>query len=87
VLRLAISQMIAERAGQPLSLLVLDEIFGSLDEAGACTSSAAAPAGRRFPQVILITHIEQVREGLDRVIRVDFDPARSASVVRTTPPH
>src|SRR2546428_310348 len=33
VLRLAISQMIAERAGQPLSLLVLDEIFGSLDEA------------------------------------------------------
>src|SRR5439155_1358743 len=32
VLRLAISQMIAERAGQPLTLLVLDEIFGSLDE-------------------------------------------------------
>ena len=31
-LRLAISQMIAERAGQPLSLLVLDEVFGSLDE-------------------------------------------------------
>ena len=31
-LRLAISQMIAERAGQPLSLLILDEIFGSLDE-------------------------------------------------------
>src|SRR5438046_10744514 len=30
VLRLAISQMIAERAGQPLSPLVLDEIFGSL---------------------------------------------------------
>ena len=32
VLRLAISQMIAERAGQPFSLLILDEIFGSLDE-------------------------------------------------------
>src|SRR2546430_17161878 len=32
VLRLAISQMIAERAGQPLSLLVLDEIFGSLHQ-------------------------------------------------------
>jgi len=28
VLRLAISQMIAERSGQPFSLLVLDEIFG-----------------------------------------------------------
>ena len=83
VLRLAISQMIAERAGQPLSLLVLDEIFGSLDETrrlhvvGLLRRLAA-----RFPQVILITHIEQVREGLDRVIRVDFDPARGASVVR-----
>src|SRR3989442_13030531 len=32
VLRLAISQMIAERAGQPLSLLMLDEIFASLDK-------------------------------------------------------
>jgi GNAT superfamily N-acetyltransferase len=31
-LRLAISQMIADRAGQPLSLLFLDEILGSLDE-------------------------------------------------------
>ena len=46
-LRLAISQMIAERAGQPLSLLVLDEIFGSLDEdrrgRRASTCSAAWP--------------------------------------------
>ena len=32
VLRLAISQMIAERSGQPFSLLMLDEVFGSLDE-------------------------------------------------------
>src|SRR6185503_15364558 len=32
VLRLAVSQMIAERSGQAFSLLVLDEVFGSLDE-------------------------------------------------------
>ena len=32
MLRLAISQMIAERAGQSFSLLVLDEVFGSLDD-------------------------------------------------------
>ena len=31
-LRLAISQMIADRAGQSFSLLVLDEVFGSLDD-------------------------------------------------------
>src|SRR6266851_3289941 len=83
VLRLAISQMIAERAGQPLSLLVLDEIFGSLDEARRVhVVGLLRRLADRFPQVILITHIEQVREGLDRVIRVDFDPARGASVVR-----
>src|SRR5438128_1007145 len=83
VLRLAISQMIAERAGQPLSLLVLDEIFGSLDESRRQhVGGLLRRLADRFPQVILITHIEQVREGLDRVIRVDFDPARGASVVR-----
>ena len=83
MLRLAISQMIAERAGQPLSLLVLDEIFGSLDETRRLhVVGLLRRLADRFPQVILITHIEQVREGLDRVIRVDFDPARGASVVR-----
>ncbi len=83
VLRLAISQMIAERAGQPLSLLVLDEIFGSLDEARRQhVVGLLRRLADRFPQVILITHIEQVREGLDRVVRVDFDPARGTSVVR-----
>ena len=83
VLRLAISQMIAERAGQPLSLLVLDEIFGSLDETRRRHVLALLRRlGDRFPQVILITHVEQVRDGLDRVIRVEYDAGRGTSVVR-----
>ena len=83
VLRLAISQMIAERAGQPLSLLVLDEIFGSLDESRRQhVLSLLRRLGDRFPQVILITHIEQVRDGLDRVIRVSYDATTGSSVVR-----
>src|SRR5205809_986738 len=83
VLRLAISQMIAERAGQPLTLLVLDEIFGSLDEGRRQhVIGLLRRLADRFPQVVLITHIEQVREGLDRVIRVDYDAARGTSVVR-----
>ena len=83
VLRLAISQMIAERAGQPLSLLVLDEIFGSLDDSRRQhVVSLLRRLGDRFPQVILITHIEQVREGLDRVIRVEYDATQGTSVVR-----
>jgi len=35
--------------------------------------------------VILITHIEAVREGFDRLIRIDRDPARRISVMREDP--
>jgi exonuclease SbcC len=83
VLRLAISQMIAERAGQPLSLLVLDEIFGSLDESRRQhVFGLLRRLADRFPQVVLITHVDQVREGLDRIIRVDYDAAGGTSVTR-----
>jgi exonuclease SbcC len=83
VLRLAISQMIAERAGQPLSLLVLDEIFGALDETRRHNVlRLLRRLGDRFPQVVLITHIDQVREGLDRVIRMEYDGAAGAVVIR-----
>jgi len=85
-LRLAISQMIADRAGQPLSLLVLDEIFGSLDEERrASVLDLLRSLADRFPQVILITHIESVREGFDRVVRVDYDVERGAARVRDEP--
>ena len=73
-LRLAISQRIAERAGQPLSLLVFDEIFGSLDEdRRMAVMELLRNLADRFPQVILITHIDSVRESFDRVIRLSFD--------------
>jgi exonuclease SbcC len=79
--------MIAERAGHPLTLLVLDEIFGSLDDARRQqVVSLLRRLADRFPQVILITHIEQVRDGLDRVIRVEFDPARGTTMVRDDTP-
>src|SRR4051812_24824624 len=82
VLRLAISQMIADRAGQSFSLLILDEIFGSLDDTRrANVVDLLRRLNDRFEQVIVITHIEQVREGLDRVLLVRFDEARGASVV------
>jgi exonuclease SbcC len=85
VLRLAISQMIAERAGQTFSLLVLDEIFGSLDEVRRHNVvELLRRLQDRFEQVILITHIEAVREGLDRVITVDYDEETGSSLVRTS---
>jgi exonuclease SbcC len=85
-LRLAISQMIAERAGQPLSLLILDEIFGSLDEdRRSAVVDLLRSLADRFPQVILITHIDSVREGFDRVVRVGFDQASGIATVRDEP--
>ena len=85
VLRLAVSQMIAERSGQAFSLLVLDEVFGSLDETRRFNVLELLRAlGDRFEQVILITHIESVRDGLDQVISVRYDPSLAASVVQQT---
>jgi DNA repair protein SbcC/Rad50 len=82
VLRLAISQMIAERTGQPFTLLILDEVFGSLDESRRHhVVDLLRRLHDRFEQVIVITHIESVRDGLDRVLAVRYDEARGASVV------
>jgi DNA repair protein SbcC/Rad50 len=82
VLRLAVSQLIAERSGQPFSLLVLDEVFGSLDEQRR--SNVVELLRRlqdRFEQVIVITHIDGVRDGLDRVFEVSVDEQTGRAVV------
>ena len=85
-LRLAISQMIADRAGQPLSLLIFDEIFGSLDdERRRAVIDLLRSLADRFPQVILITHIDSLSEGFDRVVRVGFDLASGVATVRDEP--
>lgn len=82
VLRVAISQMIADRSGHPLSILVLDEVFGSLDvDRRENVIGLLHGLSDRFEQVILITHIETVRDGLDRIIRVSYDERSGASVV------
>ncbi|MDQ3556357.1 MAG: SMC family ATPase, partial [Gemmatimonadota bacterium] len=83
VLRLSLSQMIAERAGHPLSLLILDEVFGSLDVARRDNVvQLLHHLEDRFEQVILITHIEGIRESLDQVLRVEFDERSGTSRVR-----
>ena len=83
VLRLAISEMIAERAGQAFSLLVLDEVFGSLDESRRQNVVGLLQRLHdRFAQIILITHIESVREApVDRVITVSYDDEAGMSRV------
>jgi len=82
VLRLAISEMIAERAGQAFSILILDEVFGSLDEVRRLNvMDLLRRLQDRFEQVILITHVELVREGLDHMVSVRYDEENGTSRV------
>lgn len=84
VLRLAISQMIASRAGHSFGLLILDEVFGSMDDTRRSNVVELLRAlNDRFEQVIVITHIGPVRDGLDHVIQVSYDENRDCSVVTT----
>ncbi len=86
-LRLAVSQMIAERSGQKFSLLVLDEILGSLDEVRRHRVVGLLQRLQdRFDQVILITHIEALGQLMDREIVMHYDAATGASVVRGRTP-
>lgn len=81
-IRLAISQIIAQRSGKSLSLLVLDEIFGSLDEARrANVIYLLRSLTGHFEQVILITHIDDIRDNIDNVINIEFDPERGCSKI------
>jgi exonuclease SbcC len=81
-LRLAVSQMIAERAGHPLSLLILDEPFGSLDTTrrGNVLSLIRRLRGV-FEQVLLISHVDETREAVDHAIEVFYDESEGRSTV------
>ena len=69
------------------ALLVLDEVFGSLDEERrAAVVDLLRSLADRFPQVILITHIGSVREGFDRVVRVELDSKNGIASIRDEAP-
>lgn len=73
-MRLALSHMLAERAGQSFSLLVLDEVFGSLDENRRVNVLTLLDRlGSQFEQIIVITHLEDIREGVQYLYSVDYD--------------
>jgi exonuclease SbcC len=83
VLRLAISQMIADRSGQSFALLILDEIFGSLDvDRRLRVVGLLRRLLSRFEQIIVLTHIEDTRDDMDHKINIALDDRTGHSVVR-----
>lgn len=81
-LRIAISQLVAQRAGgNTSSLLVLDEVFGSQDiERRERILEALNRLQGMFQQILLITHMEDIHERVPNMLRVIEDGARNASI-------
>lgn len=78
-LRLALSQMLAERSNQSFSLLILDEIFGSLDHGRRNNVILLLEKLRaRFEQIIIITHVEDLKDLVEHLIYIDYDEASRA---------
>jgi len=70
-LRLAISNVIAERAGSSVNFLILDEIFGSQDQVRKRNiMTSLNQLANHFSQIILITHIDDVKDYMGHVLRV-----------------
>jgi len=81
-MRLALSQMIAERAGHPLSLLILDEPFGSLDETRrGNVLTLIRQLKTVFRQVLVISHVAETRDAVDHVIEFEFNEGRGMTEV------
>lgn len=75
-MRLAIGQMIAQRAGHPLELLILDEPFGSLDAVRrGNVMTLLRRLSNAYRQILLISHVEETRDCADHIIELEFDEA------------
>lgn len=70
-LRLSISRSLTDSAGLDRSFVILDEVFGSQDnERRDLIIEALTRLRHRFPQILLITHIEEIRNRVGRLIEV-----------------
>lgn len=80
-LRLAISRLLARRSGAPLQLLVIDEGFGTQDDAGRARLLEAinAVAGE-FALILIVTHIKDLVDAFNQ--RIDVTKVGGVSSVR-----
>jgi exonuclease SbcC len=70
-LRLAISEVITERAGGVFNFIILDEIFGSQDVFRRQNIIKALNGlSSKFRQIFLITHVDDVKDDMENIIFV-----------------
>ena len=81
-LRIALSKLLARRAGAPLPILFIDEGFGSQDSSGQeRLKEALQSIHTEFQKIIVITHIEQIKDSFPTRIEVSKEGLGSTFVV------
>jgi DNA repair protein SbcC/Rad50 len=74
-IRIALSRLLAHRAGTRLQTLIVDEGFGSQDQEGRDRIVEAIQAiEREFEKILVITHLEDLRERFPVRIEVQKTP-------------
>ncbi|MBI2847441.1 MAG: SMC family ATPase [Chloroflexi bacterium] len=82
-LRIALSRLLARRAGAPLPTLFIDEGFGTQDSFGREKILDAVNSIKDdFERIIVITHIEELKEAFP--VRIEVSKTENGSVMRVT---
>jgi len=91
-LRIALARLLAKRAGAELPTLIIDEGFGSQDAEGidrlveainaisGVHSAGPGPAHEPFELILVVTHVEELRERFERRIEVTKDATGGSRV-------
>jgi exonuclease SbcC len=73
-IRMAISEIITERAGSIFNVIILDEIFGSQDQIRKQNIIKALNGfSSKFRQIFLITHVEDIKHLTEHTVIVSED--------------
>ena len=79
-LRIALSQLLAERAGTQIRTLVIDEGFGTQDAEGlAALVQAIRTIQDDFDKILVVTHLEELKNAFPVRIEVRKDPVTGST--------
>jgi len=82
-IRIALSKLLARRAGAPLPTLIIDEGFGTQDSTGLeKLKEAITSIQDDFEKIIVITHIEELRDAFPN--RIDVVKTAEGSTVEVS---
>ena len=79
-IRIALSKLLTRRAGTDLSFMLIDEGFGTQDEQGRDRLVEAIGAiADDFEKILVVTHIDDLKDQFDVHVEVSKGPAGSTS--------